>query len=686
MTSSCVTTGSKTKDYSKPAPPYIITGIDTKDNSGRRPARQDVDEWYRRQLSGNRIQLTLFVEALTYIQSLPPDDILSYFRLAGIHAAPWAGWDGEHVPDTDPHHPGDPEWIRGFCVHNDYTFPTWHRVYMTLFEQVVYEAMLKFLQNTDNVPKSKQAQWKKEAEQWRLPFWDFARFADLGELTTGANPQAQKELRLPILCMMPQVKILKFNSAGTKIDTKLVSNPLHKFSTPGLMGELNDPYTIQGEDQHDDNGEYQFTYPWDKCSATTKYGVLDGYHADIWADAGQNFLRCHYALNEHSRHKPESGNTVPTLQDMVYRLLTYDFAGWGDFASTRYVHTHAGDDAGNTEGDKTEEDPNYAGTKDAKNTLSLESIHNNVHNWVGGSQFTRPDNNQDLAIWGSGHMSSVFMAAFDPIFWLYHCNIDRLTAIWQVLNPDLWFNDDDSCPSKDNDLVPFHKDADRNFFKSVSDSDCVRKWTNLGYDYEILQGSAPGRERPIDELKAHLKTLYGQKTEDIYHELPLPHGLKSDYIISAVYDRFALNGSAFRINIFVGEVTKDEFQGPASKNFVASIYNFSGSLSEGKCDNCTQQKEKNIKSIAQVPATVAIRRYVHEENERKGIKTDKQHNEEPGIYYVVLNSQGQAVNVQVTLKLHGTTDTQYKGPGIPWRDGKENYGYIRDGHRGFTTV
>jgi hypothetical protein len=29
-------------------------------------------------------------------------------------------------------------------------------------------------------------------------------------------------------------------------------------------------------------------------------------------------------------------------------------------------------------------------------------------------------------------------AAFDPIFWLRHTNIDRIFAIWQALNPDTW--------------------------------------------------------------------------------------------------------------------------------------------------------------------------------------------------------------------------------------------------------
>ncbi|CCA72437.1 related to tyrosinase precursor (monophenol monooxygenase) [Serendipita indica DSM 11827] len=47
---------------------------------------------------------------------------------------------------------------------------------------------------------------------------------------------------------------------------------------------------------------------------------------------------------------------------------------------------------------------------------SIESIHGNLHNFIGRQ---------------GGHMSSPDFAAFDPIFWFHHCNVDRLFAIWQ---------------------------------------------------------------------------------------------------------------------------------------------------------------------------------------------------------------------------------------------------------------
>ena len=47
----------------------------------------------------------------------------------------------------------------------------------------------------------------------------------------------------------------------------------------------------------------------------------------------------------------------------------------------------------------------------------LESWHGGVHVWVGG------------------HMRRVPVAAFDPIFWAHHTQIDRLWRIWQLHHP-----------------------------------------------------------------------------------------------------------------------------------------------------------------------------------------------------------------------------------------------------------
>ena len=48
---------------------------------------------------------------------------------------------------------------------------------------------------------------------------------------------------------------------------------------------------------------------------------------------------------------------------------------------------------------------------------ALEGIHNSGHVWVGGS------------------MGSIPFAPCDPVFWMHHCEIDRIWAKWQGSNP-----------------------------------------------------------------------------------------------------------------------------------------------------------------------------------------------------------------------------------------------------------
>jgi tyrosinase len=66
---------------------------------------------------------------------------------------------------------------------------------------------------------------------------------------------------------------------------------------------------------------------------------------------------------------------------------------------------------------------------------ALENHHDNVHGWVGGD------------------MRSPAVAAYDPIFFAHHCQIDRLWAIWQTY----WGNGGIPVDLLDLELIPFGK-------------------------------------------------------------------------------------------------------------------------------------------------------------------------------------------------------------------------------------
>lgn len=112
---------------------------------------------------------------------------------------------------------------------------------------------------------------------------------------------------------------------------------------------------------------------------------------------------------------------------------------------------------------------------------SLENLHDNLHALLGGHQ---------------GHMTIVPFSAFDPLFFLHHCNVDRIFALWQVLHPDAWIAPEvarvnsyttsvgqllDSTSA----LTPFYANPDGDFWTS----DMLRDTAALGYTYGELASS-----------------------------------------------------------------------------------------------------------------------------------------------------------------------------------------------------
>lgn len=102
-------------------------------------------------------------------------------------------------------------------------------------------------------------------------------------------------------------------------------------------------------------------------------------------------------------------------------------------------------------------------------TERSEAAHDQVHGHVGA------------------HMSQVVTAAFDPIFWLHHVNVDRQWAIWQKLNPQL-----EQHPFPDAELAAYPGRA----IATMLDI------TTLDYTYEGLDLIAAPRAAGLAELAA----------------------------------------------------------------------------------------------------------------------------------------------------------------------------------------
>lgn len=137
---------------------------------------------------------------------------------------------------------------------------------------------------------------------------------------------------------------------------------------------------------------------------------------------------------------------------------------------------------------------------------SFESLHDNVHAMLGGSD---------------GHMTIVPFSAFDPLFFLHHCMVDRLFALWQVLYPEAWIAPEAARTNSyttsvgeildgSSALTPFYASSNGTFWNS----DMLRDPTVLGYTYPEMAGIslsdtssiAAGRSRVV----ASINQLYGR--------------------------------------------------------------------------------------------------------------------------------------------------------------------------------
>lgn len=104
-----------------------------------------------------------------------------------------------------------------------------------------------------------------------------------------------------------------------------------------------------------------------------------------------DFLRRQLGAQPDAKNLP-----LPTDQSDVLGLTPYDAKPWDDML-------------------RDQEDPaEWGGFR-----IGLEtSLHNLVHRWVGGTMLDMSSPN-------------------DPVFWLHHCNIDRLWSVWQFAHPTI---------------------------------------------------------------------------------------------------------------------------------------------------------------------------------------------------------------------------------------------------------
>jgi tyrosinase len=191
---------------------------------------------------------------------------------------------------------------------------------------------------------------------------------------------------------------------------------------------------------------------------------------------------------------------------------------------------------------------------------SIEGVHDQIHALVGSG----------------GHMSVTDYSAFDPVFMLHHANIDRLFAMWQVLNPDSYvvptaatadtynYATGDILDSQSN-LTPFH-DPSGTFWNS----DTARDIHTFGYTYPETN-SGPDVNVTDQVLKA-VNALYGDKTTNGTDGGAQRRDVvvnDREWIVNLKADKHALNGSFF-VHIFLGDFGSDPTAWSFEPNLVSS--------------------------------------------------------------------------------------------------------------------
>ncbi|KAI0877194.1 tyrosinase [Hypoxylon argillaceum] len=536
---------------------YPITGIkDGWGPNGQVPTRRDFDEWSTSKDPTDKTQFILYLLALKSLQAVDPANRDSYFQIAGIHGYPYIPWDEPSVTQTEIGR-------KGYCVHANNLFPPWHRPYMLLYEQRLYEIMVNEIIPRYPAYKDK---YLEAARTWRLPFWDFAK-----------NP------RIPQMVRYRKVTITFGGEPKMEIE-----NPLYQFRMPN---EKKMKVYGVGPIVNFDGGD---SLEYGECIATSRCPTKDEVsNGDVWANGVVHDNVADDNLSEHSSVIDESYGSAAEL---VYRLMTYpmDYAHFATLARDEDATSAT------------------ASRSSATNDINIEFIHNNLHYWVGGM---------------GGHMSQIPVATFDPCFWLLHCNIDRLFAIWQTLNPDKWFETDiqryfdqkivgsGALITNKTPLRPFHKDT----IGTVWTPDDCCNWFKLGYTYpELLSG----KESSFQLLKM-INETYGITRREAFQlaenaeSLPpgveiikeseeVKNGVKMyDYALNIKYSKFALGGKPFNIEVFLRQKGAEKTY--QTEDFITNVFNFSQSPEDADgeevCSNCKDGQSQNVQASAYVPMT-----------------------------------------------------------------------------------
>ncbi|CAE6337979.1 unnamed protein product [Rhizoctonia solani] len=372
--------------------PYLITGAGT-----------DVQPRLEiRKLILKDKQFALFVLAWNEIRKpdyKPP--AARYGEQAGIHGMPYKTWLGD--PAGQPK-AGD-RTFTGYCNHMSIHFPTWHRPAIMLLEQSIWEAATRQAQQYAKDNPTEASEWLDAANKLRFPYWDWT---DPGD-----------DSKFPKIFRDPRVKIRVPKGA-----TEDHPNPLYTYD---LGSPLPDGFRDRSSSEFDPEGRLPFNIPtayFGSWKRTYRWPTHVKNNPTEQIDKLDSFLN-----RKSSSQGTASRGSWADLKKQVSSLFLYpENIAESDGAYVWDAFSNTGALSQPTEADWRNPGNSHYWTiaRQLRGIASIEQPHNLVHLLVGGL----------------GHMMDNDFASFDPIFFLHHCNVDRILALWEQAYPKYFMGND----------------------------------------------------------------------------------------------------------------------------------------------------------------------------------------------------------------------------------------------------
>jgi len=265
---------------------------------------------------------------------------------------------------------------------------------------------------------------------------------------------------------------------------------------------------------------------------------------------------------------------------------------------------------------------------------SLEGIHDRVHGTIGGQ------------------MGDPAVAGFDPIFFLHHCNVDRLLSLWAAIHPGVWVTrgpaeggtwtiSGNATIDSNTPLTPFWN-SQTGYWASAG----TTATASLHYSYPEFNGLDMSNQSAVrDAITQYVNRQYGGgggfsalgagpavsllaqpgaaggapapaaagAAHPFHSRGGPPHPAQqtegqtviNDWTCRIHCKKYELSGS-YWVLVFLGEVPEDPSKWRTSPNFVGGHYSFVNSAA-GHCTNCRDQVDIVIEGFVHLNKAIASR-------------------------------------------------------------------------------